>query len=68
MAIKVLKRGAGYGKNCITEFLVDTEADVANLPTNESVGTVGKMCAPGSTALIAETKAIVILNNQGAWV
>lgn len=63
MAIKVLKRGNGEGSNCITEYLCDTTADVANLPTNE--------CAAGSLAIVAEpdvgTPRIYILNNQGEW-
>lgn len=61
--IKVLKRDNGEGCNCITEYLCDTTADVANLPTNE--------CAAGSMAIVAEpdvnTPRIYILNNYGEW-
>lgn len=67
MAIKVLKKGSGHGKCCVMEFLCDTEEDVANLPTQNSTGAVGKFCAAGSMALIADGHAMKVLNNQGEW-
>lgn len=60
MAIKCLRREGGEGENCIAEYLCDTEEDVANLPTDE--------CGAGSTTIVATTKAILIMNTQGAWV
>lgn len=68
MAIKVLDRGAGEGCDCITEYLCDTEEDVATLSTETKVGACGSLCSAGSLALIAETKEIKVLNNQGEWV
>lgn len=43
----------------VISYLIDTEADVKNLPTH---------CAPGSTALCAETSDVYILNNKKKWV
>lgn len=68
MAIKVLSRDSGEGKNCITMFLCDTEADVASLSTEEYVGESGSYCAAGSMAIIADTKEVLILGTQGKWV
>ena len=68
MGIKVMKQGTGYGKYKKMEFLCDTAEDVANLPTDCDTGTCGKLCAAGSTALIADTKEIKVLNTQGEWV
>lgn len=68
MAIKILSKGSGKGKNCIMEFQCDTEADVANLPTEHSTGALDTLCSVGSRALIADTKAIVVLNTQEEWV
>lgn len=39
------------------EYLVDSIEDIANLPTD----------SPGSTALVAATSEVYILNNQGQW-
>jgi len=33
MAIKLLEKGSGSGRNCIMTFLCDTTADIENLPT-----------------------------------
>ena len=44
----------------VTEFLVDTPAEVASLPGLGS-------CAPGSTCLVAETSELYILKNDGTW-
>lgn len=67
MAVKMLRREGGKGKNSLCEFLCDTKDDIANLPTETSTGTVGDYCSSGSIAIIAEDKEIIILNNQGAW-
>lgn len=42
----------------ITEFTVDTEADVKTLPIN---------CTPGSTAFVIETSKYYKLNNSRQW-
>ncbi len=43
----------------VTEFVVDTEADVANLPTN---------VAPGSNCVVAATGNVYILNTKKQWI
>lgn len=40
------------------EFILDTEADVAELPE----------CCPGSTALVCSTGNVYIVNASGQWV
>lgn len=42
----------------IRKFLVDTESDVADLPT----------CCPGSSAIVAEGGKQYIVNTCGVWV
>jgi hypothetical protein len=37
MAIKVLEKGSGTGRNCIMTFLCDTTADIENLPTETTL-------------------------------
>lgn len=44
----------------VTQFIADTEADIADLPTDE--------VSPGSTCIVAATSTVYILNNQGEWV
>lgn len=46
----------------IVEYVVDTEADVALLPTD------GRSAWPGSTAIVTENASVYILNNQNIWV
>ncbi len=53
------------------EFVLDSEADLTNLPTNTEPGTVGGEelgpCAPGSVALIPLTGEIFMMNPAGEW-
>lgn len=42
----------------VTEFVADTEADVANLPTT---------VAPGSTCIVIDTSNVYMLNNKKEW-
>jgi len=44
----------------VTEFVCDTTADVANLPT--------KNCDPGSSCLVIGTSEVYVLNTQRHWV
>lgn len=46
----------------IVEYLVDTEADIDQLPTD------GRQAWPGSTCLVAENSSVYILNNKNEWV
>lgn len=43
----------------VTEFVADTEADIANLPTT---------VYPGSTCIVAESSKVYILNASKQWV
>ena len=42
----------------VTEFVADTVADVASLPTNK---------APGSICIVIEDTSVYMLNNNGEW-
>ena len=42
-------------------FILDTEAEVKNLPTDD-------MLIPGSTAFVISTSNSYMLNNQNSWV
>lgn len=68
MGIKILSRGAGKDCNCVTDFMVDTEAEIKNLPTETTKGACGVLCSAGSTAIVAETKSVYMLNTEGVWV
>ena len=46
----------------VKEFVAETEADVANLPTDKSE------VYPGSTCIVTETSNVYILNPQYQWV
>lgn len=68
MAIKILGKGNGDGCNCITSFLCDTEDDIKNLPTEETVGVCGDNCSAGSDALVLENGGSKwVLGNTGKW-
>ncbi len=41
-----------------SDFIVDTDADIANLP----------VCCTGSSALVVETGAVYMVNASGVWV
>lgn len=42
------------------EYIVDTEADIADLPVDDN--------APGSTAFVIETSAVYMFNTEGEWI
>ena len=75
MAYKVVKaKGSIYGLT-YREFIVDTAAEITDLPTNKKMGkkqtgdTVSdEMCAVGSTASVTETGDIYELNASSTWV
>ena len=46
----------------IVEYVVDTEADIALLPTD------GRQAWPGSTCIVIENSTVYMLNNQNIWV
>lgn len=43
----------------VREYICDTEADIADIPTN---------CAPGSTIFVIETSNLYMLNTKGEWI
>ena len=46
----------------VSDFVCDTEADIASLPTNK------KEVYPGSTCLVAQTGEVYVLNASNQWV
>lgn len=59
MAYKMVKREwCVCLKDYTKDFIVDTEAEIADLPA----------CCTGSSALVAESGAVYIVNASGDWV
>lgn len=59
MAIKLMEQKWCEEQGCaINSYIVDSESDIANLPT----------CATGSTAMVADkTGGIYMVNASGEW-
>lgn len=75
MAYKVIKASGSISGLTKREFIVDTAAEITDLPTNKKMGkkqtgdTVSdEMCAVGSTASVTETGDIYELNASSTWV
>lgn len=75
MAYKVIKASGSISGLTKREFIVDTAAEITDLPTNKKMGrkqtgdTVSdEMCAIGSTASVTETGDIYELNASSTWV
>lgn len=75
MAYKVIKTSGSISGLTKREFIVDTAAEITDLPTNKKMGkkqtgdTVSdEMCAVGSTASVTETGDIYELNASSTWV
>ncbi len=53
------------------EFVLDSAAEIAGLPSNTETAVVGGEevgpCAPGSVALIPSTSEIYMMDGNGAW-
>lgn len=53
------------------EFVLDSAAEIATLPTHETTAIVGGEevgpCAPGSVALIPSSGEIYMMDNTGSW-
>lgn len=66
--VTLLKIGNGYVNPDRKEYLIDSIADIAGLPTATKEGTIinGK-CAPGSVAYTPDLKIIYMLGNDGQW-
>jgi len=59
MAIKLIDQEyCPYSKETKSEFICDTDADFANLPT----------ACTGSTAVSIESGTVKIVNTSGVWV
>lgn len=57
MAIQCIE--IGHKPNTMySTWIVDTDADIANLPTN---------CGFGSRAIVAENGNLYVLDSQGTW-
>lgn len=75
MAYKVIKASGSISGLTKREFIVDTAAEITDLPTNKKMGkkqtgdTVSdEMCAVGSTASVTETGDVYELNASNTWV
>lgn len=75
MAYKVIKASGSISGLTKREFIVDTAAEITDLPTNKKMGrkqtgdTVSdEMCAVGSTASVTETGDVYELNASSTWV
>lgn len=75
MAYKVIKASGSISGLTKREFIVDTAAEITDLPTNKQMGrkqtgdTVSdEMCAVGSTASVTETGDVYELNASSTWV
>lgn len=56
------------GSTSLSEFVLDTEQDVALLPTNQRPGLNGfPPCYPGSQAYTADLEHIFLLSPSGEW-
>lgn len=54
-----IKSNGGKDNNSVKEYIVDTEAEIAELPTDKFY--------MGSTAIVIETSAVYMLNGSGEW-
>ena len=75
MAYKVIKASGSISGLTKREFVVDTAAEITDLPTNKKMGkkqagdTVSdEMCAVGSAASVTETGDVYELNASSTWV
>ncbi len=57
MAFSSVKQGAKEAPY-VGEYIADTEADIANLPTH---------VAPGSTCIVIESSNVYMLDNTKTW-
>lgn len=75
MAYKVIKSKGSISGLTHREFIVDTAAEITDLPTNKKMGkkqtgdTVSdELCSVGSTASVTETGDVYELNASSTWV
>lgn len=68
--ISKLRQGSTYlvdAEGVYTEYVCDTIAEVANLPTGKNSDSIDRP-RPGSTAVIAEAGMVYVLSNEREWV
>lgn len=53
-----ITKQSGKETTYVTEFVADTESEIATLPTN---------CAIGSTCFIIENSSVYMLNGSRIW-
>lgn len=73
MGVHMIRTGDLYADRHNREYLLDTIADVAKLPTSTKEGTLtnpldNSPCAVGSTALVVEGMQVYILSPSDHWV
>lgn len=61
--ISIVKVGTNYHNSNRKEFMIDSAADIADLPTT----TGPDSCSPSSIAFTADLSRIYILGNDGEW-
>lgn len=58
MAYKLVnKEWCAFQENYTHDYIVDTDADIASLPS----------CCTGSSALVVESGNVYVVNASGAW-
>lgn len=68
--ISTLRQGGNYlvdDSGVYTEYVCDTIADVANLPTGKNAQNIDRP-RPGSTAVITSAGSVYVLSNEREWV
>ena len=68
MAYTIVGTGSRGRDGVVTQYICDTAADIASLPTGKDAPAYGDQPAPGSTALDADGKEIYTLTPSRAWV
>ena len=66
--ISLQKIGMSYYNPDRKEYLIDSGADIAGLPTSKSAGSAIKgTCAPGSIAYTPDLSKAWMLGNDDVW-
>lgn len=68
MAYSVVSTTSRSMAGVVTQFICDAAADVSSLPTGSGSLRWADQPAPGSSALVAETKEIYALTPARTWV
>ena len=68
MAYAIAGTGRRSRSGVVTEYICDSAADIASLPTGKGVPDYDEKPSPGSTALDAAGKEIYALTPSREWV